>query len=266
MQDKKFKHDVVYRCYKGFTDRDGDRARKGQRFKLRDYYDDGDIIFAKASGRGIDIIFNEETAHQYLCPQYDYPADTPEFKVGDRVKIATTSEFYKYNSPGNPRDTEGVISEIKEGYLSIYLGIYVKWDNGRYNSYNSEDLELAKQPSYIHTEEKIINHLKPKNPKVMINAIAITDVEQIKALCEAVPSIKEQVQAMYPDLFETHKAGNTYLDELGEAYILATEQGAVALVDLGTGKIGKTVHVNDVNNITSDEMKRVYDGKEYELA
>jgi len=265
MQDRKFKHDVVYRCYKGFTNVWGDRARKGQRFKLRDY-DRNDIVFEKASGRGMDIRFNEETAHQYLCPQYDYPADTPEFKVGDRVKIATTSEFYKYNSPGNPRDTEGVISEIKEGYLSIYLGIYVKWDNGRYNTYNSEDLELAKQPSYIHTEEKIINHLKPKNPKVMINAIAITDVEQIKALCEAVPSIKSQVQAMYPDLFETHKAGNTYLDELGEAYILATESGAVALVDLGTGKIGKTVHVNDVNNITSDEMKRVYDGKEYELA
>ena len=100
----------------------------------------------------------------------------------------------------------------------------------------------------------------------MINAISITDVEQIKALCEAIPSIKSQVQAMYPELFETHKAGNKYIDELGEVYILATESGAVALVDLLTGKIGKTVHVNDVNNITSDEMKRVYDGKEYELA
>ena len=262
MQDRKFKHDVVYRCYKGFTNVWGDRARKGQRFKLRDY-DRKDIVFEKASGRGTDIIFKEETAHHYLCPA---PTLTDGFKVGDRVKIATTSEFYKYNSNGNPRDTEGVISEIEEGYLGIYLGIYVKWDNGRYNTYNSEDLELAKQPSYIHTEEKIINHLKPNNPKVMINAIAITDVEQIKALCEAIPSIKSQVQAMYPDLFETHKAGNTYLDELGEAYILATESNAVALVDLGTGKIGKTVHVNDVDNITSDEMKRVYDGKEYELA
>jgi len=262
MQDRKFKHDVVYRCYKGFTNVWGDRARKGQRFKLRDY-DRKDIVFEKASGRGMDIRFNEETAHQYLCPQYDYPADTPEFKVGDRVKIATTSEYYEYyGEDNNPKDTEGIIYEIND----YNLGIYVKWDNGRYNTYNSEDLKLAKQPSYIHTEEKIINHLKPNNPKVMINAIAITDVEQIKALCEAIPSIKEQVQAMYPDLFETHKAGNTYLDELGEAYILATESGAVALVDLGTGKIGKTVHVNDVDNITSDEMKRVYDGKEYELA
>jgi len=262
MQDKKFKHDVVYECYKGFTDHMGDRARKGQRFILK-AYSNGDIVMTRASGRGMDMIFKEETAHHYLCPA---PILTDGFKVGDRVKIATTSDFYKYNSNGNPRDTEGVISKMEEGYLDIYLGIYVKWDNGSYNSYNSEDLVMAKQPSYIHTEEKIINHLKPKNPKVMINAIAITDVEQIKALCEAVPSIKSQVQAMYPDLFETHKAGNTYLDELGEAYILATESGAVALVDLGTGKIGKTVHVNDVNNITSDEMKRVYDGKEYELA
>jgi hypothetical protein len=126
---------------------------------------------------------------------------------------------------------------------------------------------LAKQKSYIHTEEKInTNHL---NQKIMINAIAITDVEQIKALCEAIPSIKEQVQAMYPELFEEeeqHRAGNKYIDELGEVYILATEQGAVALVDLLTGKIGKTVHVDNVNDITRDEMERVYDGKEYELA
>jgi hypothetical protein len=261
MQDKKFKHDVVYECYKGFTDYLGDRARKGQRFKLRDY-SDGNIVFEKASGRGVDIIFKEETAHQYLCPQYDYPTLADGFKVGDIVKIATTSEYYKYNHVSNPRDVEGKIFEIYD----YDLGIRVQWGNDYHNSYNSEDLELAKQPSYIHTEEKIINHSKPNNPKVMINAIAITDVEQIKALCEAIPSIKSQVQAMYPDLFETHKAGNTYLDELGEAYILATESGAVALVDLGTGKIGKTVHVNDVDNITSDEMKRVYDGKEYELA
>ena len=260
MQDRKFKHDVVYECYKSFTDYTGDRARKGQRFKLRDYIADGNIIFEKASGRGMNIMFEEETAHQYLCPVLE---TIPEFKVGDRVKIATTSEYYQDgNVRGNPVNTEGKIFEIYD----YDLGIRVQWDNDYHNSYNSVDLELAKPKSYIHTEEKIINHSKPKNQKVMINAIAITDVEQIKALCEAIPSIKEQVQAMYPELFETHRAGNKYIDELGEAYILATESGAVALVDLGTGKIGKTVHVNDVNNITSDEMKRVYDGKEYELA
>jgi hypothetical protein len=262
MQDRKFKHDVVYRCYKSFTDYLGDRARKGQRFKLRDY-SDGNIVFEKASGRGMDIIFKEETAQQYLCPQYDYPVDTPEFKVNDIVKITTTSEYYNDNDNSNPQNTEGKIYKIDD----CDLGILVLWNNGKTNSYNSEDLELAKQKSYIHTEEKInTNHL---NQKIMINAIAITDLEQIKALCEAIPSIKAQVQEMYPELFEEpilHRAGNKYIDELGEVYILATEQGAVALVDLLTGKIGKTVHVNDVNNITSDEMERVYDGKEYELA
>jgi hypothetical protein len=59
MQDRKFKHDVVYRCYKGFTDYLGDRARKGQRFKLRDY-SDGNIVFEKASGRGMDIILKKK--------------------------------------------------------------------------------------------------------------------------------------------------------------------------------------------------------------
>ena len=259
MQDRKFKHDVVYRCYKGFTNVWGDRARKGQRFKLRDY-DRKDIVFEKASGRGMDIIFKEETAHQYLCPASE---TIPEFKVNDIIKITTTSEYYKDNDNSNPQNTEGKIYKIDD----CDLGILVLWNNGKTNSYNSEDLELAKQKSYIHTEEKInTNHL---NQKIMINAIAITDLEQIKALCEAIPSIKAQVQEMYPELFEEpvlHRAGNKYIDELGEVYILATESGAVALVDLLTGKIGKTVHVNDVNNITSDEMERVYDGKEYELA
>ena len=259
MQDRKFKHDVVYRCYKGFTDWDGDRARKGQRFKLKEYRD-GNIIFEKASGRGTDIIFREETAHQYLCPA---PIVTNEFKVNDRVKIATTSEYYVSDDSSNPQNTEGKIYKIDD----CDLGILVLWNNGKTNSYNSEDLELAKQKSYIHTEEKInTNHL---NQKIMINAIAITDLEQIKALCEAIPSIKAQVQEMYPELFEEpvlHKAGNKYIDELGEVYILATEHGAVALVDLLTGKIGRTVHVDDINNITADEIEMVFDGKEYELA
>ena len=259
MQDKKFKHDVVYECYKSFTDYLGDRARKGQRFKLRDY-SDGNIVFEKASGRGMDIIFKEETAQQYLCPAL---IDIPEFKVNDIVKIATTSEYYVSDDSSNPQNTEGNIYEFED----CDLGIKVLWNNGRTNSYNPEDLELAKQKSYIHTEEKInTNHL---NQKIMINAIAITDLEQIKALCEAIPSIKAQVQEMYPELFEEpvlHKAGNKYIDELGEVYILATEHGAVALVDLLTGKIGRTVHVDDINNITADEIEMVFDGKEYELA
>jgi len=185
------------------------------------------------------------------------------FKVGDKVMIDSSSEYYSDElDSSNPKDVEGIITEIEgEGYVGG-LNIIVNWDNGKINGYNAVDLKLAKKESYIHDEEKINQPLKPK---VMIKAIAITDLEQIKALCEAIPSIKEQVQDMYPDLFEVHKAGNIYVDEVCLEYILATESGAVALVNLKTGKIGKTVYVNDVNNITLDEMELVYDGGQFQL-
>jgi len=185
------------------------------------------------------------------------------FKVGDKVMIDSSSEYYSDNDTSNPRDVEGTITEIEgEDWLGG-LGIIVKWDNGKINGYNKVDLKLAKKESYIHDEEKINQPLKPK---VMIKAITITDLDQIKALCEAIPGIKSQVQDMYPELFEVHKAGNRYVDVYGTEFILATEQGAVALVDLETGKIGKTVYVDDINDVTEDEMELVYNDKEYTLA
>jgi hypothetical protein len=185
------------------------------------------------------------------------------FKVGDKVMIDVSSEYYEDDSYVNPRDVEGTITEIEgeEGYGG--LGIIVKWDNGKINGYNKVDLKLAKKESYIHDEEKINQPLKPK---VMIKAITITDLEQIKALCKAIPSIKEQVQDMYPELFEVHKAGNRYVDAYGTEFILATESNAVALVSLKTGKIDATIYVDDINNITEEEMELVYNDKEYTLA
>ena len=44
--------------------------------------------------------------------------------------------------------------------------------------------------------------LKENNMNINLNAIAITDLEQIKAIAELIPSIKEQVMAQYPQLFE----------------------------------------------------------------
>lgn len=56
------------------------------------------------------------------------------FKKGDRVKIATTSRYYKDGDRANPKDCEGTID-------NNYLG--VKWDNGTHNSYNETDLVLV---------------------------------------------------------------------------------------------------------------------------
>jgi hypothetical protein len=186
------------------------------------------------------------------------------FKVGDKVMIDSSSEYYSDElDSSNPKDVEGIITEIEgEGYVGG-LNIIVKWDNGKINGYNVVDLKLAKQKSYIHDEEKINQPLKPQ---IMINAIAITDLDQIKRLCEVIPSIKEQVQDMYPELFEVHKAGNRYVDAYGTEFILATESNAVALVSLKTGKIDATIYVEDINNITEEEMELVYNDREYTLA
>ena len=119
--------------------------------------------------------------------------------------------------------------------------------------------EQAKQESYIDS--------KPKQ-QVMINAIAITEPEQIKALAIAIPSIKPQLQAQFPNLFITHKAGNRYENvDSGEFYILAHESNAVALVNLNTGTItSNTIHVDDIDNITTDEFARMVNNpSDYEL-
>ena len=186
-----------------------------------------------------------------------------QFKVGDEVIIKESSCFYsEFNC--NPKDTIGVISEILDGGEDYDdFNIFVNWSNGHISKYNKRDLKLAKQKSYIDSDKN-----KPLKQQVMINAIAITDPEQIKALAIAIPSIKPQLQAQFPDLFITHKAGNRYENvDSGEEYILAHESNAVALVNLSTGTItSNTVHVDDIDNITTDEFARMVNNpSDYEL-
>jgi co-chaperonin GroES (HSP10) len=185
-----------------------------------------------------------------------------EFKVGDEVMIKESSEYYD-GGRNNPKDTIGVISDIIDTDFPDELGIIVDWPTGQENSYNKSDLKLAKQKSYIDSDKN-----KPLKQQVMINAIAITDPEQIKALAIAIPSIKPQLQAQFPDLFITHKAGNRYENvDSGEEYILAHESNAVALVNLSTGTItSNTIHVDDIDNITADEFARMVNNpSDYEL-
>jgi hypothetical protein len=93
-------------------------------------------------------------------------------------------------------------------------------------------------------------------------ALAISDMNVIKKIYEVLPSeLQEQIKKAYPSYFVTHKVGNRYKNtSTGNRYILAYEGGAVALVNLETGKIRETVYVNDEFNISEDEMKRVFEG------
>ena len=93
-------------------------------------------------------------------------------------------------------------------------------------------------------------------------ALAISDMNVIKKIYEVLPSeLQEQIKKAYPSYFVTHKVGNRYKNtSTGNRYILAYEGGAVALVNLETGKIRETVFVDDVFNISEEEMKKVFEG------
>ena len=61
------------------------------------------------------------------------------FKLGDRVKIAKSSRYYKSGYIYNPIDIEGTITDTFIDTKSVR----VKWINGKSNSYQREDLVLA---------------------------------------------------------------------------------------------------------------------------
>jgi hypothetical protein len=262
------KQGVVYECYKGFTDQYGDRCRTGQKF----IYDGDDKSSAeneyycleKASGRGMRIVVPLDKFHSYFIPAAEQTES--KFKVGDKVLISDDSMWYDQGNC-NPANVEGEIIEIQ----NCDLGIMVKWSNDTTNSYNTQDLLLitgkAKSKSYIDgVENKDSKKLKENHMNINLNAIAITDLEQIKAIAELIPSVKEQIMAQYPELFEPevkHKVGNRYEHSDGQTYILVGEHEHVALANLNTGMIeSRTVYVDDYQNITADEFKTLCDDTE----
>jgi hypothetical protein len=260
---------IVYECYKGFVDHYGDRCRTGQKFTY-----DGDNGMAeeneyytldKASGRGIQIAVPLDKFAAHFIPSAEQTESN--FKVGDKVMISDDSQWHSWTEFSNPANTEGIITEIKDEDL----GIIVKWANDETNSYNERDLLLvtgkAKSKSYIDgVEDKDSKKLKENNMNINLSAIAITDLEQIKAIAELIPSVKEQIMAQYPQLFEPevkHKVGNKYEHSDGNSYMLVGEHDHVALANLATGMVeSRTVPVEDYNNITADEFEGLCDDTE----
>jgi hypothetical protein len=187
-----------------------------------------------------------------------------KFKVGDKVMISDDSQWHSWTEFSNPANTEGIITEIKDEDL----GIIVEWSNNERNSYNERDLLLvtgkAKSKSYIDgVEVKDSKKLKVTDMNINLSAIAITDLDQIKQIAELIPSIKEQIMAQYPQLFEpevTHKVGNRYEHSDGNTYLLTGEHGHVALTNLNTGMVeSRTVKVDDYQNITANEFEGLCD-------
>lgn len=60
-------------------------------------------------------------------------------KVGDTVRIKSTSIYYGRKDKTNPINIIGVITAIE----NQSLGILVDWSNGFNNGYNTADLEIV---------------------------------------------------------------------------------------------------------------------------
>ena len=259
------KQGVVYECYKGYVDAGNDRVRTGQKFVWGGDEHSSQYVLDKASGRGISVLVPKDKFASYFIPSAEKTAS--KFKVGDKVILSDDSQWHSWTDFSNPANTEGIITEIKDEDL----GLIVKWSNDETNSYNKRDLVLvtgkAKPKSYIDgVENKDSKKLKENHMNINLNAIAITDLEQIKAIAELIPSVKEQIMAQYPQLFEPevkHKVGNRYEHSDGNTYILTGEKGHVALTNLNTGMVeSRTISVDDYNNITADEFEGLCDDTE----
>jgi hypothetical protein len=253
MSQIKPKQGVVYECYKGFTDEFGDRARVGQKFILEDDQPqelidfNGYYVMQKSSGRGTSIAAPISNFASYFIPAAGQDEQTEtKFKVGDKVRIVKSSDWYGVEGDWNPIDTDGIIKEIKDEDL----GIIVRWANDEINSYNERDLVLvgAEQKSYIDD-----NQLKQYSMK----AIVVSSLEQIKELAK-VSFLKDQIESEFPELFVTHKVGNRYKHSDGNRYILTGENSHVALTNLKTGMIeSHTVRVDNFDKITADEFSEL---------
>lgn len=99
----------------------------------------------------------------------------------------------------------------------------------------------------------------------MIKALAVNEKDLKTIFSVLSPEFQSQLKGLYPGLFVTHKVGNRYKDSEGNRYVLAHESGHVAMVNVDNGSILATVRVGNVNNVTEEEMERVYSGKEMKL-
>jgi hypothetical protein len=78
--------------------------------------------------------------------------DMSKFKVGDRVTISPSSEYYGEDSFSNPKDFVGTVVGIKS--FSACHPIDVQWAEKEFNVYRESDLELIKEKEVPDTEKK----------------------------------------------------------------------------------------------------------------
>jgi len=185
---------TIYKCIKSFIDGGGDRARIGQEFVIRkDSTEYGTTVLDRKSGRGSYIVIPVEKLNTYfqeVKPVTKNELGTPkkefttlhkkelkekkelqnEFKVGDKVMIAKSSEYYGV-SESNPAGIEGTVTLSRE---TDFMGFSyeVKWSNGRQNSYKEGDLVASEEKELPRTKKefKVGDRVKILVPSIYPNS------------------------------------------------------------------------------------------------
>jgi hypothetical protein len=86
--------------------------------------------------------------HRFLdTSKKEEPMDQGTFIVGDRVSIATTSQYHVGYDDMNPINVCGTITRTGMYEMDYHgLTIEVRWDNGMVNQYGEVDLLFIDRP------------------------------------------------------------------------------------------------------------------------
>lgn len=128
-----------------------------------------------------------------------------KLKVGDRVKILPTSEYWVDNDNANPKNVEGIIYEIENHDC---VPIDVKWDNGTKNNYDEKDLELVKP---INTDNKMTKQQLMKD-------IVLSTANRLLAANNTVTNLEIKVELIRtdPEFFWTQASISGIMDNLAQ--------------------------------------------------
>jgi ribosomal protein S17 len=142
-----------------------------------------------------------------------------KFKVGDRVKITDTSEYWFDGDSANPKNVEGSIDYINNSDYSLPIG--VKWDNNTHNDYDEIDLELVN----IQTNTKMTTNQLMKDAALAVANKLLKANNTVTTL-----EIKVELRKTDPEFFWDQATVSNLMDEFAQ-------EGKFTYTDNGTYRI-----------------------------